>query len=125
MARFVTLLQVELVNDADGTWRLLERLVYASDILPRIVVPAGFVTDFASVPRLPLAFLLAGGTCHQAAVIHDWLYACQDIDRATADAVLREACEASGVPGWRRWLVWAGVRVGGWVGWRRAQEAAA
>src|SRR5258708_6192683 len=72
MAEFKTKLVVEELDDK--TWKLKEDLYYTSDILGVIYVPAGFVTDFASVPRLPFAYLLAGDTAHQAAVVHDYLY---------------------------------------------------
>ena len=39
-----------------------------------ITVPTGFLTDFASVPRMPFVFLLFGDVAHEAAVIHDYLY---------------------------------------------------
>lgn len=119
MSRFITDLDVrKLARDASadrrGTWKLLSPLVYESDLLGRTVtVPWGFVTDFASVPRVPVAFLLAGDCGHQAAVIHDWLYTSHEVDRATADAVFREALIAGGEANWRAWLMWAGVRVGG------------
>lgn len=119
MSRFVTDLDVRkqlLDGSADkrGTWRLLATLVYESDLLKRaVLVPGGFVTDFASVPRLPVAFLLAGNCGHEAAVVHDWLYTSHEVDRRTADAVFREAVLAGGDPGWRAWLMWLGVRVGG------------
>jgi hypothetical protein len=113
--KFITPLEVELLDtESPAMWRLLRPLVYESEIVGLLVVPSEFVTDFASVPRLPVAYLLAGDTCHKAAVVHDWLYTGQaGIDRARADAILREAAEASGVSFWRRWLIWAGVRVGG------------
>lgn len=114
MAEFGTSLDVELIADDPAQWRLLKPLIYQSDAAGCLVVPAGFVTDFASVPRLPLAFLLAGDTCHRAAVVHDWLYTAPvKFSRAVCDAVLREASAVSGVSWWRRWLVWVGVRVGG------------
>lgn len=117
MSCFKTRLDVELIDDrsADGRglWRLVAPLVYVSDLAGVITVPADFVTDFASVPRLPLMFLLAGDTSHEAAVVHDYLYSTHIVDRATADAVLREASAVIGVPAWRRWLMWAGVRIGG------------
>jgi hypothetical protein len=119
MSKFITPLDVRKLgldgsNDQRGTWRLLAPLVYQSDRLERsVVVPAGFVTDFASVPRIPVAFLLAGNCGHEAAVVHDWLYTTHETTRATADAVLREALQADGDPAWRAWLMWAGVRIGG------------
>ena len=39
-----------------------------------ITLPRGFVTDYDSVPRLPLAYWLLGGKRHKAAVVHDFLY---------------------------------------------------
>jgi hypothetical protein len=75
------------------------------------------MTDLASVPRIPIAYLLAGGTSNEASVVHDFLYATRPVTRAIADAVLREASAVTGVPKWRRWLMWAGVRIGGGSHW--------
>jgi hypothetical protein len=119
MSQFITDLDArEMTRDTStdkrGTRKLLQPLVYSSDKLGRMVtVPAGFVTDYASVPRIPVAYLLAGGCADAAAVIHDWLYTTHEVDRATADAVFREAIVAGGDPAWRAWLMWAGVRIGG------------
>lgn len=115
---FVTPLNVELV-DSDaasgrGLWRLLTPLVYQSDIAKRtFTVPEGFITDFASVPRVPVAFLLVGDTGNEASVVHDWLYATGAVPRGMADLVLKEACIATGMPSWRAWLIYIGVRAGG------------
>lgn len=117
MSRFVTRLEVELIaddkNDGRGVWRVTLPLVYESDIAGKITVPAGFVTDFASVPRIPVAYWLAGDTAHEAAVIHDFLYTAGETSRATADAVLREAMAVSGVPEWRRQVMYLAVRLFG------------
>lgn len=119
MSRFITELQAELVDDVEneyrGQWRLLQPLVYESDVAGKtFAAPTGFITDFESCPRVPVVFYLFGEICHEAAVIHDYLYTHPDLcDRATADAVLKEACRASGVPAWRAWGIWAGVRLGG------------
>ena len=122
--KFTTALQLERLEDTSrdgrGTWRLLGRLGYSSDLIGQVDVPQGFVTDLASVPRLPVAYFLAGGLAHAAAVVHDWLYTTHQVERATADAVFREACQACGVSAWRAWVMWLGVRAGGASSWAAA-----
>ncbi|WP_199226644.1 DUF1353 domain-containing protein [Acidovorax sp. HMWF029] len=119
--KFTSTLQLERLEDTSrdgrGTWRLLAALGYDSDLIGHVDVPQGFVTDLASVPRLPLAFFLAGGLAHAAAVLHDWLYTTHQTDRATADAVFREAAQACGVSPWRAWVMWLGGRAGGASSW--------
>jgi hypothetical protein len=126
MGKFLTTLRVERVYDTSqdgrGTWRLLNLFAYRSEVADTVfIVPRGFVTDFASVPRIPVAFLLTGDCAHEAAVIHDWLYTTHEVDRAKADAVFREAASI-GTAGWRAWLMWAGVRVGGGKPWEAAGQ---
>jgi hypothetical protein len=105
-------------DQGDGKWIVVQPLVYQSDVAKQtITVPFGFQTDLASVPRLPLVYDLCGDTASQAAIVHDYLYSTHLVDRATADAVLREASVVKGVPAWRRWLMWAGVRIAGGARW--------
>lgn len=112
-ARFLSLLRVERVAGSN-TWVLTSELAFSSDVLDRLViVPIGFETDFASVPRLPLAFLLFGGVADEAAVVHDWLYSTGACSRKLADEVFAEASKACGVPAWRRGPMWLGVRLFG------------
>ena len=122
MAYFLSKLEVTMIdNDAAqgrGEWSLDEDFSYYSDVARmKITAPKGFQTDFASVPRLPIVFWLAGDTSTEAAVIHDWLYTSKITTRRVADAVLREAGKVSGVPAWRRWMIWAGVRAFGQRPW--------
>ncbi len=73
-----------------------------------------------------------------AAWLHDWLYAhaeavlvvgaggeLRPINRGEADALLREASEALGFRGSGAATMYAGVRVGGWLAWRRYRRRAA
>jgi len=119
MSKFLTSLVMENATGMDdGKWRLTAPLIYDSDVAGKvIVVPTGFVTDLASVPRVPIAYMLAGGTSNEASVVHDYLYTSHIVDRETADAVLKEASAVTGVPAWRRWIMWAGVRIGGGSHW--------
>jgi hypothetical protein len=124
---FADPLAVEILDKArDG--RVTARLLQAFDYWPasgaeRITVPAGFVTDFASVPWGFWNFEPPLGDACKAAVVHDYLYATEGLgerfSRAQADGVFREALAASGVPLWKRTLLWAAVRVGGAGGWGR------
>lgn len=122
MSEFVNPLDVrrQKPSDDDFNWILLAPFGYKSDALDGqvVVVPMGYVTDFASVPRAPLIYWLCGNTSTEASVIHDYLYDKKYVTRATADAVLREASIVSGVPRWRAWLMWAGVRCFGATHWK-------
>jgi hypothetical protein len=110
--RFLTPVYVRL--ERDETYTVLAAVEYESALTGKsYVIPAGFNTDFASVPRLPLAFLLAGGVGDRAALVHDYLYRTGAEPRNVADDVFAEALRAIAVPGWRSSLMWAGVRVGG------------
>lgn len=113
-SRFLTTLRIERVKVGGNQFRLTSDLVYASDLLDHVlIVPAGFVTDFASVPRLPFTYLLFGGVGDEAAVLHDFLYEWGLVSRKLADEVFAEACAVLGVPAWRRGPMWAAVRVFG------------
>src|SRR5687768_17546738 len=56
-----------------------------------IIVPAGFVTDLASVPAPLLTWLHPNGPHALGAIIHDYLYWNQSCTRAEADGILRLA----------------------------------
>lgn len=130
MGKFVTPLRAEKLSERN--WELLEALIYKSDTLnDYIVVPKGFVTNFASVPRLPFMYLLFGGIGDEAATLHDWLYStlCSiDVSRAKADKILRgviiECLTKDGKAKWKAMLIayamWAGVRIGGASHWKKA-----
>ena len=118
MSAFLTDL---IVKESEDIAVLVQPLVYESDVAGiRIEVPAGFVTDFASVPRLPIIYMLTGNTAKEAAVVHDYLYGAHITTREVADAVFREASIVTGVPAWRAWMMWAGVRAGGASHWDKS-----
>lgn len=103
----------------DGrTWTLEEELVYQSgdqDGGMTIVAPKGMITDFASTPRFLWPIFPPFGKYSQAAVLHDYIYNAPglDISRKRADAIFLEAMAASGVPGWKRTVMYLGVRLFG------------
>ena len=102
-------------NTRFGVWYLEKELRYRSDILGRVVVvPVGFVTDFASVPRyLPFAYALFGSTANASAVIHDYLVRRSALSWKEAAEVFLEAMETEGIVWWKRKLMYWGVRLAG------------
>lgn len=112
ISAFQSPLIVQQISDSD--WRLFKPFIYDSEHLDRsIIIPAGFVTDFASVPRIPVAYLLFGGTTTKPAVVHDFLYRSCSAPRADADAVFAEAARVAGAPAWRIYSMQAAVRMFG------------
>lgn len=104
------------VEYLDGhLWRLLSSFTYGSVILQRVLeISAGFLTDFASIPRVLWSIMPPTGTYGKAAVVHDFLYRSAAIcTRAQADAVLMEAMTELGVGWWTRQVIYRGVRIGG------------
>lgn len=122
-AGFTSELDTRLLDEFDNTHRLLAALSFYSALLGTLIVaPAGFITDFASVPRIVLAYLLFGGKGRRAAVIHDWLYSgalvlvrgeLRALTREECDAVFKEALQATGYSAFTVWSMHQGVRIGG------------
>jgi hypothetical protein len=104
--------QLHVVKD-NGSWRLIVPFVVKVGG-ETFVVPPDFETDFASVPRVPLAYWFAGNTAHKAAVLHDYLYSI-GYDKTRADDIFLAVMEAEGVSWWRRRLMYRAVK---WFGQR-------
>ena len=83
-----------------------------------IVVPKGFRTDFASVPRALWALFPPTGKHSRAAVVHDFLFATAPFPKAQCDAIFYEAMRASGVGRTRAWVMWMAVALFGGPAWR-------
>ena len=105
---------VREVDRGDGSrWRLVEPLAYQGrDEL--FVVPTGFETDFASVPRAFTWLIPRYGRYTKAAILHDFL--CRRASEgaiawADADGIFRRTMRELGVPLLRRWLMWGAVRL--------------
>lgn len=123
MSRFLNHLTVTEVDD-ERFQVAYSPFMYESDLLPgTIVVPLGFYTDFASVPRwMPIMYSLLGDTAHEPAVIHDWLYYMGETTRENADDILLEAMKVKGMPMYRAYPIYWGVRVGGWAAWNQHRK---
>ena len=94
-----------------------------------VIVPRGFVTDFASIPQ-PLQILRAQlpttARYGNSAAVHDYLYWRQDCTREQSDKILAIAMREAGVSLLERTLVYEGVRRFGqsaWDGNKRDRQA--
>jgi hypothetical protein len=87
-----------------------------------IIVPEGFITDGASIPKVFWSILAPFGDYFAAAVIHDYLYnkECPLYNRKEADLIFKEAMFNIGVPWYRRDIVYQAVNTFGWACFRKA-----
>jgi hypothetical protein len=74
------------------------------------IVPAGYITDFATVPRIAVWLIPRFGVYTIAAIFHDWLLTHSDVSSIDADNLFRRCLRDLGVPPYRRNLMWTGVR---------------
>jgi len=111
-------------KSAGPTWELLAPFTYISRRYGTITVPAGFVTDLASIPRLARWYVSRDGDHTKPAVVHDWLYGRASIaghpsiTRADADRIFLEALKARGVRSGLATVMYWAVRLGGWSTFR-------
>jgi hypothetical protein len=114
--RFLDPLILEYI---DGhSWKLVSEFSYHTDCFsfPRtpIHIPLGFITDFASVPKLLWNVMPPTGKYGKAAVVHDFLYRTPHMaTKAEADNVFLEAMTALGVGRFTRQTMYWGVRMFG------------
>ena len=116
---------------ADGSnWMLQSPLIHeiGKNSPYIVIVPRGFVTDFASIPQ-PIQILRASlsiGRYGSAAAVHDYLYWRQDCTREQSDNILEIAMMEAGVSFLERKLIYEAVRQFGqavWDGNKRARQA--
>ena len=112
-----------VVCPIDATcWILHESFTFSSERNGHqrtFTAPANFVTDFASIPWALRLIAPRWGRYGWAAVIHDFLYWEQSIDRCGADEVFLEAMKGSGVSAWRARLFYWAVRIFGNHAWKK------
>jgi hypothetical protein len=122
------------------TWELTMPLIWTGTKGDTFVVPTGFVTDFASVPRFLHWLVSPYGAYTRAAVLHDWLlvslaewdklhplhgretynHSEPPANSRDADGIFRRIMHDLGVPWSTRWLMWAAVRAAALFNPRRA-----
>lgn len=110
MIDFITNPIVEVLDDR---WSILRDDFVVKYYDYTFVIDSGFMTDFASVPRLPLVYTLFADRAKRSAVLHDWLYTTKPFSRAECDKAFLCAMEAEGLGWFTRQAMYRGVRLGG------------
>lgn len=110
MSSFTEKLYLEPVGSNE--WRLVSSFTYYvrdKNSNEKITVPAGFVTDFASVPRIFWNILPPWGQYGKAAIIHDYLYYTKEYPKKKADRIFLEAMKVLNVPLATRTIMYSAV----------------
>ncbi len=134
MSAFLSTLIVRALSPAEigrigngvALYQLQDDLSYQSDLIGSIVVPAAFITDFASIPRPALWYIDDDDPAILfPSVVHDWIYSNsgkmpdgRTFTREQADQVLREAMAISGARRDQLAAVYLAVRLGGGSHWK-------
>jgi hypothetical protein len=131
-----------ITKEVDDDWsQVLSPFIYFSERFnTTIKVEPGFLTDFASVPRVPIAYMLCGGHGKKAATIHDLNYSSAAFPKRWADLMFYDGLKETLLPKlsnleaptdmqcvwfmllWLKMyivcvLMYIGVAIGGWGTW--------
>lgn len=122
-------------DDTNGLWRLDEDVIALSRGYT-LIVPAGFETDLASIPRLLWNIIAPFELSCVAPIVHDWLYEhggvietqvqsatiCirhpRTFTKADADLFLLDLMTQEGVAAWRRNAAYYAVKWFGESAWQ-------
>lgn len=100
-------------------FRLATRVIFIDYWNRAHIIPVGFTTDLASVPRILWSIVPPFGFHLRASIVHDWLYSNKATSRRVADAIFLDLMKHYGVKFWRRWVMYLAVRSFGWIVWRK------
>lgn len=111
------------ITNTKVKWKLKEQVVYTlEDTQEQILVPKGFSTDLASIPRTLWVFYAPFGKYSRAAVVHDYLYRTQTKTRKESDKIFYKAMKDDGVATGIRHQVYLMVRLFGWFAWNKNKK---
>jgi len=118
MSQFTSNFKGELIGK--NLWKNLETFEYHVGEYPSeeiITVPEGFITDFASVPRIFWLIISPIDEHGKAAVIHDYCYYYAIYSKKQSDLIFYEALYVLEVVPWKAWCMYQSVKIGGHYAW--------
>jgi hypothetical protein len=96
-------------------WRLHDDINVKIDDID-ILIPAGFLTDWASIPDFVKTLLFSNKCKYNiAAIVHDYLYKNKMFDRSKCDEIFYQINRNIVKVNWfQSYSMWCGVRAAGW-----------
>lgn len=122
MAEFIGIYQIEEVDPYSV--KTLQDIIYIANNGDIVLVPVGFVTDGASIPKIFWSIIGSPftGKYKKPALIHDYLYATHLTSRKRADSIFIEGMKYLGVSRVKRVLMWLAVKIGGGFIWKNSKR---
>jgi len=126
MSTFTTPCILELVGPY--RFKLVEPFEYHIGEYPSIIhshiikVPIGYITDFASIPRIFWPIVSPIDEYAKASIIHDWMYVRGYFSRKVTDKIFLEAMEVLNVPEWKKKLVYNSVKYFSGHAWNKNRK---
>jgi hypothetical protein len=114
--------QLHLGRFKDPIYFLLKQITWNPDPpntrqYKPVEVPAGFVTDLASIPPVFFSLLRPDGEYTYPAIVHDFLYWTQSTSKDVADEIFRLGMAEFDVPATTTRAIYEAVRHGGERAW--------
>jgi hypothetical protein len=124
MSQFTEPLIAELIGK--NLWKVYKEFDYHVGSYPSnevIKVPAGFITNFASVPRWLWPVISPIDDHGKAAVVHDYCYEVRYASKKRCDDIFHEALLVLGVSEYKAALMYWSVRWLAWWHWFKCRLA--
>lgn len=87
------------------------------------IIPAGFITDLATVPKLAQKVIPYKDDLCIVAILHDWHYTTHEVTRKEADKIMRDYFTVNTELGTiQKYAVWAIIRIFGSSSWNMIPE---
>lgn len=110
---------IDMSNSEDPKFQLSTDVLYIFKFKDQVltsVIPQGFKTDFASVPKKFRNVIGNVNKYNKIWLLHDWLYSknCDfKVSRKEADDILKDLLDQKGMNGLDQWLTYTSVRIFG------------
>jgi len=119
------LLYPETVQIGDNEFRVEQPFIYTFEKdgqIQNILVPAGFVTDYGSIPKVFQNIIEPIGHYAACYIVHDLMYAAELFPRSECDWILLCHLQKKGASWLRRNAVYSAVRCGGGFVWTKHNQ---